>query len=186
MRAWWQMWAGHFGADWCQRVTSDGLGISPNDGVIGHGNGQHLDKSYRTSQIRWLQRASWSSLYEDVERMVKVANNNAFGFDLNLMREIQFTEYKAEDEGHYNWHEDLFWKTGDQCHRKLSVVIQLSDPNDYEGGELELEHEPPEAMTLKKQGTVIVFPSFCSHRVTAMTKGVRHSLVGWYEGPKFK
>jgi PKHD-type hydroxylase len=118
--------------------------------------------------------------------LVKEANNNAFGFDLNLMREIQFTEYRAENEDHYKWHEDLSWRVNKASHRKLSVVIQLSDQGDYEGGDLELQHEAPEPEALKRQGTVIVFPSFHSHRVTPITKGVRYSLVAWYEGPKFK
>ena len=74
-------------------------------------------------------------------------------------------------------------------HRKLSMVIQLSDPKDYEGGILEIhanEHYPPPPDELKRRGTIVVFPSFLRHRVIPVTKGVRYSLVAWIEGPHFR
>jgi len=38
---------------------------------------------------------------------------------------------------------------------------------------------------IRKQGTVIVFPSFLKHRVTEVTRGKRYSLVQWLNGPDF-
>ena len=75
--------------------------------------------------------------------------------------------------------------------RKLSVTCQLSDPNDYEGGNLELG-ELSEDMTLKiykaekQKGSITVFPSFVYHRITPITKGTRYSLVVWNLGVPFK
>ena len=68
--------------------------------------------------------------------------------------------------------------------RKLSVSVQLSDPNHYKGGNLEFADfiGTPEQKYLRPKGTVIVFPSFIPHQITPVTEGVRHSLVGWYEG----
>ena len=188
MQAWWQMWPGYFTANWCQQVVSDALALPIAKTTIGQGDTERADESYRTSQLRWVKFNGplWDVVANDMERLFRIANNNVFGFDLNLLRDIQFTEYRAENAGHYDWHEDIFWRGDKSCHRKLSIVVQLSDQEEYEGGELELKHEAPEADVLRKQGTVIVFPSFCPHQVTAVTKGIRHSLVGWYEGPEFK
>jgi PKHD-type hydroxylase len=71
--------------------------------------------------------------------------------------------------------------------RKISIIIQLTDPSEYEGGEFEMDYqyEQPNKEDLKKKGTIIVFPSFIPHRVTELTKGTRKSLVAWVEGPKF-
>ena len=67
------------------------------------------------------------------------------------------------------------------------MVVQLTDPSEYEGGNLELQwHEPPGFENLRKRGTIIVFPSFLKHRVTPVTRGIRHSMVSWMEGPKWR
>ena len=69
----------------------------------------------------------------------------------------------------------------------MSVTIQLSDPKDYEGGEFEFESGidqlPPEHT---EKGTVLIFPSFYKHQVRPITKGTRHALVSWIEGPHWR
>jgi PKHD-type hydroxylase len=70
--------------------------------------------------------------------------------------------------------------------RKLSFVLQLSDPKNYKGGELQIHlGETPNVMK-KEQGTVVAFPSPTLHEVTPITKGKRYSLVGWITGKPFK
>ena len=72
--------------------------------------------------------------------------------------------------------------------RKLSVTIQLSDSNDYEGGDFvfDQEYQSPDPKALRKKGTILVFPSPIRHAVKPVTKGTRKSLVAWVEGPKWK
>ena len=71
--------------------------------------------------------------------------------------------------------------------RSLSIVVQLSDPNDYDGCDLELlnmgEKRPTKMM--RDRGTLIAFPSYTLHRVTPATRGVRNSLVAWVTGKPF-
>jgi PKHD-type hydroxylase len=70
--------------------------------------------------------------------------------------------------------------------RKLSLSVQLSEPEDYEGGSL-LLYNGEEPMTLPKtRGTGLFFPSYSLHEVTPVTKGIRYSLVAWFLGPRFK
>ena len=117
-----------------------------------------------------------------------MANRNAFGFDINYLADVQYTIYKGTDEGFYNWHYDTFWAGENTYDRKISAIIQLSDPADYEGGEflLESQYEQPNSIDLKQRGTVLCFPSFLRHTVKPVTKGTRKSLVAWIEGPKFR
>ena len=69
--------------------------------------------------------------------------------------------------------------------RKLSIIIQLTDENEYEGGNFEFKYiQTPESCRI--QGSVLVFPSYNEHRVTEVTKGVRNSLVCWMEGPRWR
>ena len=70
--------------------------------------------------------------------------------------------------------------------------MQLSDPSDYEGGDLMIARPyankwvEETAQSVKERGTIIVFPSFYTHKVTPVTKGVRRSLVAWVEGPPWR
>lgn len=191
MIAWWQMWEGLFSAETCNRVVEEGLKLPSVQGLIGHGGQPVADDNFRLSTIRWVHRRH-KHLQDMIERMIELyyeANANAFNFELSNLHEIQFTRYAARDDGkqeRYNWHEDLTWKTSKLVHRKLSMVIQLSPPDAYEGGDLQLQNEAPDPSRLRRQGTVIVFPSFHRHCVTPVTKGERFSLVSWYDGPKFR
>ncbi len=188
MRMWWQLWSNYFSVEECQRVKAAALLIEPREGIIGHGGVSRVDNEYRRSQVRWLDRQAqeWTWFYDKIEYLFRNSNHNAFGFDLSYFHEIQFTEYDSKYKGKYDWHEDLTWPTDRCIHRKLSMVIQLSDPSEYEGGDLELAKEPPTPEQLRPQGSVIVFPSFLQHRVTPVTAGLRYSLVTWYEGPLFR
>jgi PKHD-type hydroxylase len=70
--------------------------------------------------------------------------------------------------------------------RKLSLVVQLSNPSDYSGGDLQIRSGHGEATVSKTQGTVIVFPSYLLHQVTPVTGGLRESLVLWSGGNSYK
>ena len=95
---------------------------------------------------------------------------------------MQLTTYLSENLGTYDWHQDY----NADISRKLSIVVQLSNPSDYEGGELEILAHEPKISIQKKRGFITIFPSYTVHRVTPVTKGTRQSLVAWVSGPKFK
>ena len=117
---------------------------------------------------------------------VQAANRNAFGFDVTNQADLQYTVYDAKEQGHYGWHVDVDWSSVQPFDRKLSVTVQLSDPDDYKGGNFEIEGESPPLDDAKKKGSILVFPSYASHQVTPVTSGVRKSLVAWFEGPKWR
>jgi PKHD-type hydroxylase len=72
------------------------------------------------------------------------------------------------------------------ANRKISVVVQLSDPSDYTGGELNLNGGNGIITAPKEKNTVIIFPSFVLHRVTPVLTGIRKSLVTWVAGPPLR
>ncbi len=112
------------------------------------------------------------------------ANRQLYGFHLEKIWDLQYTEYDASYEGHYDWHCDTIWNSSTWYQRKLSMTIQLSSSYEYEGGEFELQNTPLPA-TYQDKGTVLMFPSYLNHRVLPVTKGKRKSLVAWIEGPLF-
>ena len=147
--------------------------------------GRHHDvrePNIRKSTIAWIdiqEDSGW--LYEKVWQTF-LAVNRWFKFDLlGFVDEIQFAKYSLGDR--FGWHLDA--GGGQTSTRKLSMSVQLCDDDEYAGGDLELCGLFA-ARTVRRRGTIIVFPSFLAHQVTPVTRGTRCSLVAWAHGPAFR
>lgn len=193
MRQLYQIWERRLPQEVCDAVVAMALELPPQQGVIGHGGKAVVRTETRRSTIRWIHRdrPEWDYLWRTIDYILQQGNRNAFDFVIDPPGplSLQFTEYvyAPGEEGHYDWHEDLFWVCEKEPkQRKLSLVVNLSDPNDYDGGVLEIEEAVVDEQKLRNRGTAILFPSFLRHRVTPVTRGKRYSLVGWAEGPPFR
>jgi PKHD-type hydroxylase len=110
-------------------------------------------------------------------------NKQFFRFDLEGFGEgFQFTKYEAP-AGKYDVHID---KSFGKNIRKLSIVVQLSDPTEYEGGDLCIQTCNNPQFARKEQGFLVAFPSYVLHGVQPVTSGTRYSLVAWLTGPPFR
>jgi len=122
-------------------------------------------------------------LYNKLGSLAIKTNNDCYWFDLlGFHQELQLTRYSKGD--FFDWHLDF--GAGEISTRKLSVTVQLSDPDEYEGGDLQFMINQKIVNAPRTKGTVIVFPSFILHRVTPITKGIRKSIVGWVSGPPYR
>jgi PKHD-type hydroxylase len=120
--------------------------------------------------------------------------NLLWKYDLSGLGTLSIVRY--DEAGHFNWHVDVlsygqmdFPGLGSGLERKLSVTVNLSDPSDYTGGDLEFLNGIGQLLTqpeLRERGSVVVFPSTLGHRVTPITSGVRYALVGWMVGPPIR
>lgn len=134
----------------------------------------------RKTKIAW---TSNNHLTELVNSYTATANRAVFGFDVSYIPPLQFGEYS--EGSYYGWHHDIDWEDSSMFSRKLSFVLQLTDPAEYEGGEFEFKTvQAP--IGFSAQGSILVFPSYYEHRVTEITKGTRYSLVCWAEGPRWR
>lgn len=140
----------------------------------------------RKSTVRWIPQVNDTSwIYDRLAFITRQLNGQFFNFNLSgFVEDFQYTVYEANTQDHYDWHVDMGPETNSP--RKLSLVLQLSDPSDYEGGELQLLNSANPITIEKKKGHIVAFPSYLLHRVTPVTKGVRKSLVIWVAGPPFK
>jgi PKHD-type hydroxylase len=142
------------------------------------------DLKIRKSNVSWINpndSINWA--YERIQNIVLKLNEDYFKFHLiGFCEGFQFTEYEAPS-GHYTTHIDKFLYG---AVRKLSITIQLSNPSDYEGGNLELFFSNDPTIMPKEQGFLAAFPSYTLHGVTPVTKGTRYSLVAWISGDPFK
>ena len=139
---------------------------------------------YRKSEIAWLddnQESRW--LYDKIAELCKTANKNMWNFDIwGYQDSFQYTVYYG-DGGHYDWHVDM---GPGISNRKISCVLQLSDPEEYDGGDLQMNPGGNIMTVPKGLGYICFFPSFMLHRVTPLNAGVRKSLVNWFCGANFR
>jgi PKHD-type hydroxylase len=146
---------------------------------------EHNTDKFRKSNVKWLPYDSkWEWVIDKIMSQVIEANNTIWNFDLkSIIDNIQYTEYEGNG-GHYDWHLDI--GPGSISHRKISIVIQLSDPDDYVGGDLQIMTGSEYTTIPRGKGNVVVFPSFLLHRVVPLTSGNRKSLVLWVGGDHYK
>ncbi len=149
--------------------------------------GQVENHNIRRAEIAWLDEregAGW--VMDRIIQAVAAANRESFAFDLTDFAESpQVARYGAERQGHFGWHSDI----GDgpvARRRKLTMVVQLSDPDSYDGGRLELRPDIGVREAARAQGAATLFPAFVLHQVTPVTRGTRHSLTTWAHGPAFR
>jgi PKHD-type hydroxylase len=190
MKGEWCYFRGHFTPEQCNKILEDGLKLNSRKANLGV-SGENSNDTIRRSDVRFLLKSdpTFDWLYDDVWKMAVSANNDWFNFHLSKVDYIQLAEYSDTIQGEYKRHHDVFWMNDDPFyHRKLTCVIQLTDPSTYEGGDLELFelNEYPNSQDMRTQGTAIFFPSFIPHAALPVTKGTRHSLAIWFDGPKWR
>ena len=168
-------------------AEAKGLGAAS----VGNPENTRVDESYRKVDIAVLpfeEELHW--LYRRVTDRVKFANEAHYDFDLTGLREpFQLLRYRApagieEIPGHYDWHQDF--GASYMGSRKISVVINLSDPADYDGCRLTLMTDRQEELSYVGKGEGAMFPSWTPHMVSNITRGVRYALVAWVHGSPFR
>lgn len=141
------------------------------------------DTSYRSSKISWL--TGNQEIFDMISPFAQEAAQ-IMQIQVQPIADIQYTEYLATENGKYDWHHDVDWNNNNGYDRKLSLTVQLTNHNDYEGGVFEFAEVEQPSAECRDKGTVLIFPSYLQHRVTPVTYGVRKTLVAWFEGPKWQ
>ena len=144
-----------------------------------------VDEKIRSSKHGWIHTDHW--IAGVMAHMIRCANDNLFKFDLTEWASgIQYTVYDGNGSK-YDWHTDTTSAAfkSDEV-RKLSISLFLSDPDEYEGGELQILNVNKMHSYKAPKGTAVIFPSTMVHRVRPLKSGVRKSLVGWFGGPPWR
>lgn len=165
---WWDNAFNDDELNWLQRRAKE----ANQKAQVGGGVNGVVAPEVRRSDLNWMpntQETQW--VFEKLAHVVSSLNAQFFRFDLaGFGEQIQLTNYDSSEHGMYGWHVDFGMSTTSPS-RKLSIVMQLSDPADYEGGNLELMPRGREVVKMKKQrGLIVAFPSWTLHQVTPVTQ----------------
>jgi len=153
----------------------------PNKGFVPRSRITDIKWISLTDNTRWLFK-------KIIDKIIDVNSKN-FDLQLKFVEDLQFSEYTEEKRGFYSKHRDCGLKRSLDNYvdiRKLSFTIQLTDENEYEGGELIFHLDKEEKKAPKSKGTIVFFESEIIHEVKPVTKGIRHSLVSWVQGPNLR
>ena len=107
--------------------------------------------------------------------------------DYNYKKDIvtsrySFCHYKKGD--FFTWHTDSYpnyiFKSHAMSQRIVSAIIFLSDPSDYEGGELQFNINDEISSHKLPVGSTVLFPGNVMHQVKKVMSGDRKMLIIFY------
>ena len=175
-------WASVIPKEICEYIINNTNWNNKRDGTFASEHGQIKDHCMRKTEVVFDEPLSLAECI--LRSYITVANKSSqWNYALTDIQRIQIGRYV--DGGHYDYHRDEDLPNNKKINRKLSAVLFLSDPKDYEGGIFEVE-ELEGQIDKMPQGSIIVFPSYVKHRVTPVTNGERYTAVAWAIGPAFK
>jgi predicted 2-oxoglutarate/Fe(II)-dependent dioxygenase YbiX len=120
----------------------------------------------------------------DIRKVTKDANDRIYDFSLLGIIDQDFPQiFHYSEKNYYNWHIDLNIMASS---RKISFIINLSDPKDYQGGDIEFLNTKMESEHTKQQGSCIIFPSFLPYRINPVKSGSKYVIVGHVHGALFR
>ena len=150
----------------------------------GEVNSGQVDKKLRNVKQQGLMMNEEGWPHTRILDLMKQANEARYKFDVSGFMNYDAPMIMEYGKGcHYDWHIDVGKAVPN---RKLSFTIQLSKPEDYEGGDLEFLGTETNTEAFRQQGTCIIFPSFLAHKVTKVKSGIRTAIVGWVHGPTYR
>jgi PKHD-type hydroxylase len=175
-------WASVIPKEVCEHIIKNANWANKKEAQFITRSGRTQDDCIRKTEIIFTEPLS---VVECILRSyITVANKTAqWNYSLLDIERIQLGRYV--DGGHYKYHNDAELPNNKKIVRKLSAVLFLSDPKDYEGGIFEFQKLEGKIDKMS-QGSIIVFPSYIEHRVTPVTSGERYTAVCWAVGPAFK
>ena len=175
---------GVYSAEEIERINQIAESLPAQRVVVGRdltykpeGNRSHFRQFNPTREHQWI--------YQKLVDAISILNANTYRFDITGTDEpLYHVTYDGSEQGHFTWHADV--GNDQQAQRKLSITFQMSDAAEYEGGDLEFNASGRIETAPKKKGQLILFPSYCLHRVAPVTKGTRRALVAWVVGPPLR
>jgi PKHD-type hydroxylase len=180
------VWANAFSSAELDRIEALGDRLTAEKATLASATPDGVVRGeIRVTQTAWMAldpETKW--IYERVQGVARRLNDRVYQFDLSGFSEhLQYSVYHGSEGGHYDWHVD---HGPIRTRRKLSISLQLTDPSQYDGCDLQFQAGNKIETAPRERGTVIAFPSYVLHRVTPCSRGTRKAIVAWTTGPQFR
>ena len=167
--------------DQCDMIRQDAEIIGMKRAPVLAKDGRNVVSLNRTCSSCWIPKAlhhNW--IYNYVWALAQETNDKHYQFAISDLQQLQILRYKPMQW--FKWHFDTY----DGSYRKLTMVINLSDPSTYLGGGLQVEADWENGDKSSVQGAASFFPSWIKHRARAPLFGERWVLVAWITGAAWR
>ena len=136
------------------------------------------EQKIRRSEASAITATEHREFYTVMADVIRRFNAARYRFAIKGLDPLQVIRY--ETGAFFQEHTDI--GVAGAAHRKVSLILQLSDPKNYDGGDLVLNNRQ---VVPREQGSGCIFPSWVPHEVRPVTRGLRYSLVTWALGDYF-
>ena len=168
----------------CKQIIDVGYQIGFEDAKIGtQQDSDYHDPNIRNCKIASMPFKTMLWLEDLLTNAIAEINNFNFRFDIHGFSDLEVIHYNQGT--YFKRHTDNFINDV-EYQRKLTFIFQLTDPDEYVGGDLIVYTHKDAERVSRKQGSLIVFPSYTMHEVDELLSGTRYSMIGWVMGPEFK
>lgn len=172
----------------CQYLREEANTLKLIPGTVGYE--EREVKDYRNSLIAFFPENHW--IMGILFHYAAIENISRWNYDIQGPSPAQFASY--DEQCFYHWHADTSEvPINAQVTRKITCILNISENNSFEGGDFEIrlgtDSEDIKLFTINEaclEGTITIFPSVLSHRVTPVTSGVRKSITSWVLGPQLR
>ena len=153
-----------------REILADGVYV---DGVLSSGWASRLVK--RNEQLGAGPAAETAQ-----ERVVQALSSNPVFSAAVLPHRFAPPLFARYTEGmEFGTHMDNAVMGADRMRSDVSVTLFLSEPDQYDGGELVMETSAGEVPYKLPAGSAVVYPTTMLHRVAGVTRGTREVAVTW-------
>lgn len=122
--------------------------------------------------------------FMDIRSVTKKANDEIYDFNLLGIIDQDYPQiFKYSKDDYYNWHSELNVVAPS---RKLTFIVNLNDPSEYKGGDIEFLNVDTSTANILEQGTCLIFPSYIVYRITPVLEGSKNIIIGHVHGAVFK
>lgn len=132
----------------------------------------NITASFYTTQITTLSDPVYEILNPLWEQYIALTDST-----IDFVEPYEIKSYIKYDE--FDFHYDTYINLSEKIDRKLNLIIQMSDSDEYEGGDLIVG----DYYCTRAKGSAIFFPASLVHQVTRIVSGNRYSLIGHGWGP---
>lgn len=144
---------------------------------------REFDESGKSCEV---EQSKYEWVYKKLSDLVLEANKVMWKFQISGIAEpIKYTRHELRDAEAPRIDIGRNFNDTFKQNRKISISLNLTEKDSYEGGELLLHNNGTPAYATKERGSCVLFPSWLMNGITTITKGERRSLSAWVTGPPF-
>lgn len=180
----WLTYHNVFNEDEIHKIIEIGDNLQTEPARVGDGIIPYLKENVRKTTLAFIPVTDDNEwLFRKLTDVINDVNEKYFQYEIERIQALQYSIYNVDD--FFGTHIDTqpFNRSG---MRKISFSLQLTEENNYTGGNLVFKHQKEPEIAVREKGVITFFNSILAHEVTPVTSGTRKALVGWVLGPAFK